>query len=94
MNVRGQVRFVAFMFALTIFIMAIAFAPAIQQTADQARNATLGNTNSTERQLDCDNSSIDDFKKASCVLVDVTPSYFVGMLFGIAGLIIIGRLMR
>jgi len=89
MNNKGQVIIVTFMIGLVVLILALALAPAIQESTDTARNSS---TNSSVG-LDCDNSSISNFDKASCVATDITLPYFIGFLLFFAGAIIVGRII-
>jgi len=89
MNNKGQVIIVTFMIGLVVLILALALAPAIQESTDTARNASTDSSIG----LDCDNSSISNFDKASCVATDITLPYFIGFLLFFAGAIIVGRII-
>lgn len=86
LNNKGQIQaLVGIMIAVTIIVLALAIAPTSKQFTDGARNSTdvLGS-----RGLDCTNSSISDYDKGACILVDLfTPTFFF-ILLAIAGLII------
>lgn len=62
------------MVAVMVFIVVVAFIPALKPTITTARNAA---------NLDCDNSSITTGNKLTCIVVDLWLPYFVGV--GIAG---------
>lgn len=89
MNLRGQVFFFTMMIAVVFILAALAFAPAIKQFADDARNST----DETRVGLDCTNSSISLFDKANCVVVDLYNPYFVGFLIFFIGAIIVARIV-
>ncbi len=88
-NKRGQVIFVTFMIGLTIAILALSLAPAVQDFTEGARNASTDSSVG----LDCDNESISNFKKSACVVTDITLPYFIGFLIFLAGAVIAGRLL-
>jgi len=83
MNNQGQVVFLAFMIGVTILILALGLAGGLREQTDNARNST---------NLDCGNSSISTFDKATCVVADANLFYFIVGLIGIAIAIIIARL--
>jgi hypothetical protein len=89
MNKRGQVVFIALMLGILVFVLAYAFAPGLTSTVNNVMNHTFQG----ELQLDCDNSSINEFQKGSCLLVDLTPPYFTGILLGLVGLIILAKIV-
>lgn len=89
MNNKGQVFFLTFMIGITIIILGLALAPAIKSFADDARAPSTN----TAVGLDCANTTISDFDKGNCVLVDTINPYFIGMLIAIAGAIIGARLL-
>lgn len=79
MNNRGQAAFFLFMIAIVVIILALAFTPVINDFTGDARNAT---------HLDCDNTSISNFDRGTCVISDMTAPYFMGMLIALAGILI------
>lgn len=85
---RGQVSFVVASIAVVVILLALAFTPVIKQFADDARNSTT----STQVGLDCSNSSISNFDKASCIAVDVFNPYFTGFLIFIAGAFLVAKI--
>ena len=89
MNNKGQVIMVTFMIGLVVLILTLALAPAVKESTDLARNASTDSSIG----LDCDNESISNFDKASCVATDITLPYFIGFLIFFAGAIIVGRLV-
>lgn len=81
MNNKGAAVLVYFMLGVVFFILGMALAPALTQTTGEGRT-----------QLDCSNSSISNQDKAVCTQLDSIPPFFVGLVFGLAG-IIIGRII-
>ena len=89
MNRSGQVFFVTLMIALCFIILALAFAPVIRDFIVNAQAPT----SDTAVGLDCSNSSISSFDKASCLFVDAFNPYFIGFLIAAAGAIIAAKLL-
>jgi len=89
LNRRGQTVFVAAMIAIVFIVLALAFAPAMKQFGDNARNVS----SDTQVGLDCSNSSISNYDKASCNAVDLFNPYFMGFLVFGAGAIIAARIV-
>jgi len=89
MNKKGQLIIVTFCIALVVVILALALAPALQSQITDARNVS---TNSSVG-LNCDNESISNFDKATCVATDITLPYFIGFLLFMAGAIAMGRII-
>ena len=88
MNKHGQVFGYTLALGLVVIILALALAPVGQSFINSAMNQTVGDTVG----LDCDNSSISNFDKGTCVIVDFSAAYFFGGLIFIGGAIIIARL--
>jgi hypothetical protein len=82
MNARGQVIFYTLMISTVIIVLALAFAAPVKQAVDAARS----NSTADSVGLDCANSSISDYQKATCVTTDLTLPYFILGLIGIAGI--------
>jgi len=89
MNNKGQVIFYGVMLGLTIIVLALALAPAVMNSTNAARNATLGDTVG----LDCANASISNFDKATCTVTDLNLFYFIGGLIFIAGAVITAKII-
>lgn len=89
MNKRGSFTLYGLMLALTLVILAFALAPAVSDFTSSARNATVNDT----LGLDCNNESISNFDKATCVATDLTLFYFIGGLVFIAGAVITARII-
>lgn len=81
MNKQGSVVIYGMMVGITIIILALALAPSVGFFTDSAMNATVGDTVG----LDCDNSSISNFDKATCTVVDINIFWFIGALILIGG---------
>jgi hypothetical protein len=77
------------MVGLVVIILALALAPAISESIGTARNASSGDTIG----LDCDNVSISNYDKATCVASDLTLFYFVAALIFIGGAIVVARVV-
>jgi hypothetical protein len=82
MNKKGSVLLYGMMLGLTILILALALAPSTTEFATTARQS-----------LDCTNSSISRFDKATCYATDLSPFYFIGGLIFIAGAIVTSKIL-
>lgn len=89
MNKKASVVIYSLMVGLVILILAIALAPAGKQVMDDAMNAST----SDFIGLDCDNDSISNFDKATCVVTDFSLFWFFGALICIAGAVVGGRII-
>ena len=78
---KGQVQIYTLMIAIVLIILALAFIPVLKQFNDDARAAD----STTAVGLDCNNSSISTFDRATCTVSDMNMPLFVGILFGLAG---------
>lgn len=87
-NSKGQVWGYTLMLGLTIIILGLALSSAGQEFVNNTMNATVGDT----LGLDCDNSSISNFDKGTCVITDFSTAYFFGGLIFIGGAVIVVRL--
>lgn len=83
-NDKGQTFFLTFMLGVTIIILALAFAPGLNSHIQDMRSPD---------DLDCGNSSISDFNKATCVVTDISGFYIIGGLIAIAGAVIGARVL-
>lgn len=79
----------AIMLGLTIIVLALALAIPVRDFTRDARNSTVGDT----LGMDCENESISNFVKATCVTTDLTIFYFIGSLLIIGGAVIVGRVI-
>lgn len=82
---------VAFMIAVCLIILGIAWASPINEVTKDARNTT--NQFGEVGGMDCDNSSISDFTKAGCLVTDISQGYFIGGIIALAGVIIAARII-
>lgn len=82
MNNNGSILFYGLMLGLTIMILALALAPAVQDFTDDARS-----------DMDCSNSSISTFYKTACLATDLNLFYFVGGLLLIGGIIVTAKIV-
>jgi uncharacterized protein (UPF0333 family) len=84
-NKKGQVVFYTLMLSVVVVVLALAMTPVVKQVVD---NST-GEDTDTQQGMSCNNSTISDFRKAQCVLTDLTTPFFLYGMLAIA-LIIIG----
>lgn len=77
MNKKGSTSIVYFMIGVLFFLLGLALAPALSHTTSEAQT-----------QLDCSNSSISNQDKAICYQVDTFNPLWIGVLFGLGGLIL------
>jgi hypothetical protein len=88
-NKKSQTMIYGLMLGLIIIVLALALAPPVSQFTNSARNVTEGDTIG----LDCTNSSISNFDKATCVVTDLNLFYFIGGLIFIAGAVIVAKIV-
>ncbi len=89
LNTKGQVFFYTLMLGIVIVLLALAFADPLRETIDTARAPSTGDSVG----LDCGNSSISDFDKANCTMVDLGLPYFFWGMLALAGLVIGAKVM-
>ena len=77
------------MLSIVIIILALAFAGPLKTTFE---GIAAPNTNSSQG-LDCANTSISDFDKATCSSLDIAMPMFIGAMIAIAGAIVGARLL-
>lgn len=84
LNKRGQAATyaIAFMLAVVVIILGLAFAFPVNEGTTNARTA-----------MDCSNSSIDDFTKAGCLVADIGQGYFILGILAISGTVIAARVI-
>ena len=87
MNDRGSFVIYGLMIGMVIMILALALAPAISQFTTGAMNETDGD----RVGLDCNNTSISNFDKATCVATDLTLFYFIAFLIFLAGAVVTAK---
>jgi len=89
MNNKGQVVIYGLMIALVLMVLALALAPSVSQFTESARNESSGDTIG----LNCSNPDLDNFNKATCVVVDINLFYFIGGLIFISGAIATAKIV-
>ena len=75
LNKKSQATIVFIMIAITVFIIAIAFTPAIQDQVVTTMNAS---------NLDCTNTTISTFTRATCTTINFGFFYFIGIVIAIS----------
>ncbi len=65
---------------MVMIVLVFGMAPMIKEVTDQSRNVTHVN----QTAMDCDNSSISDFDKAACVVIDMGMFYFIAGIIALA----------
>lgn len=90
-NKKCQVAIYSFMLALTIIILALAFAYPIWEASQNARNETIGEGETLG--LNCSNSALSYYDKAACITTDLTPFYFIGILLFAGGVVLVAKLV-
>ena len=88
-NKRASVMIYSIMLSLVIIILALSLAPVGKEFINSAMNESVGDTIG----LDCNNESISNFNKATCIVTDFSLFYFFGGLIFIAGIIVTGRVI-
>jgi len=88
-NKKASVMIYSVMLGVVVIILALALAPAGKQVIGSAMNVTVGDSIG----MDCGNSSISNFDKATCTAVDITLPYFIGFLLFLSGAIVVGRII-
>ena len=85
---KGSAILFGLMLGLTIILLGLALAPSLSETINNARNATSGDTTG----LDCDNESISNFNKATCVATDLSLFYIIGFILFLGGSVIAAKI--
>jgi len=78
-NKKGSTVLFSLMLAVLFFVIGLALAAPLQEVSQQAMD---------DQQLNCSNSTISDQNKAICTSIDIIPPVFIGILFGLAGLLL------
>lgn len=86
---KGQVILYGLMLSLVIIVVALALAKPVTDFSTTAMN----NTTESSIGLNCTNESISNFDKGACVVVDLYPAYFIGVLIFIGGAILISKII-
>ena len=99
---KSQTVFYSIMLGLTIIILALALAPSVKQSIDNARNDTQytnftdadGNTGQVEiTGLNCSSSSISTVDRVTCIATDLSIFYIIGTILLIGGSILLGKIL-
>jgi uncharacterized membrane protein len=87
----GQIEMWAysFMLGITIIILGLALAPVGQSFINNAMSTSTADMVG----LDCGNSSISNFDKGTCTILDFSSFYFFGGVILIGGAVILSRLV-
>ena len=86
---KAQIFFYTLMLGVVVLILALAFADPLREFIDTARSPSTDNSVG----LDCANSSISDFDKANCAMLDISMPYFFFGLLALVGIIIGAKVM-
>jgi len=78
---KGQMIFVSLMVAITIIVLALAWAFPVRQAVDNARS-----------DMNCSDGTISNFDKAGCLVSDLTIFYFIGGLIAMVGIVVGARI--
>ena len=89
MNDKGSTMFYGIMLGFVIIIVALALAPAVSEFNTIARNVTTGDAYG----LDCSNSSISNFDKATCTAIDINLFYFIATIIFIGGAAVTAKII-
>ena len=82
---RGSTVFVFLMIGVVFILMALALSPGLR---------TVTNESMSSAELNCSNSSISDQDQAVCTSLDIMPFLYMGVLLGLAGLILSSAVLR
>jgi hypothetical protein len=84
---KGQAVVLAFMIAVVIILLALAFAFPVHEITSLAQNETseIGGMNCS--------ATTDNFVKAGCWVTDISQAYFIGGLLALAGVVIGAKLL-
>ena len=97
MNKHAQASALVFMIAIVVIILALAFVKPVNQVTTSAMTdnstAIYGDYSEGGRGLDCSNSSISDFTKAGCWVVDIGQAYFIWGVIAFAGVIAAAKIL-
>lgn len=83
MNKSGMVFFYLFMIGVVFFILGLALAPALN-------DVIKGDDVIGDNGLNCSSELISNQDKSICYQIDVIPPLFIGLVFGLGGILIAG----
>lgn len=96
MNNKGLITALfTIMLGVVIIILALAFAPALNNSINDVRNQTSENS----LTLNCfsgdgvKNNTLNDYEEANCIASDLITPAFIFVLIGVAGVIIGAKLI-
>jgi hypothetical protein len=75
-NKKGQTAVLGLMIGVFVFMLAMVFIDPLKDVISESRSVS---------QLDCENSSISDGTKATCLVVDLILPYFISVVVAVAG---------
>lgn len=75
LNKTGQSALVGLMIGIFVFMLAMVFIAPIKDTITWTRGS---------EQLDCNNASISDGSKMTCLIVDLIFPYFIAVVLAVA----------
>lgn len=78
-NKKAIMPIFALMMGIVFFVLGLALTPLLTDVTGEATSST---------QLNCSNSSISDQNKAVCTSLDIMPFLWMGVVFGLAGILI------
>ena len=87
MNKKGLVGILGLMIGIVVIIMAFSLAPLGKEVVEDTMNQTNGDTFG----LDCNNSTISNFDKATCAVTNFSLFAFFGALIFIGGAYVMAR---
>jgi len=86
MNKKGSSIFFLLMIGIVFFILGLALTPILTDATTEYSTTSI---------LNCSNSSsLTDQDKAVCTSLDLQPFLFMGTIFGLAGLLLAGAVIR
>lgn len=104
-NKKGQAQILfIFMVGIVLFFLGLGLAPAINDTINNARGQSFEGYSydsvdgmwviNDSTPIDCSNESISNQGKAVCTSLDAIKPFWLGCIFGLAGMVIVGVAIR
>lgn len=86
-NKKGSAAFVMLMLGIVFFVLGLALAPALKDVVTDSRSTA---------ELNCTDPAVlaNQQSHAICTQIDIFQPLFIGLLFGLAGLLIGGIAIR
>ena len=88
-NKKGSVMIYTLMLGITIIILVMALMPTGKEFVDSA----MGNSTADFIGLNCTDSSISSFTKATCAITDFSLFYVFGGLLFLGGIVVVSRVV-